>query len=69
MKITHAVGRCLVCIECRAVVDVLEACAGATTEAEHRWIGDAPYTCGECLCSATQATLTAPQVDTSVVAA
>ena len=69
MKITHAVGRCLVCIACGVVVDVLEACTGATTEAEHRWIDPALYACGECLCSATRATLTDPQVDTAVVAA
>ena len=68
MKITHAVGRCLTCIECRAVVDVLEACSGATTDEAHRWIVPAEYVCGSC-CEATQATVTASQVDTAVVAA
>jgi len=69
MKITHAVGRCLVCIECGAVVDVLEAWDGATSDDEHRWIDPALYTCGECLCSATKATVTATVPDTAQVAA
>jgi len=68
MKITHAVGRCLVCIECRAVVDVLEAWDGATTDEAHRWIVPAEYVCGAC-CEATQATVTATAPDTDLVAA
>ena len=68
MKITHAVGRCLTCIECAAVVDVLEAWDGATSDEAHRWIVPAEYVCGTC-CEATQATLAATRVDTAVVAA
>ena len=67
MKITHAVGRCLVCIECRAVVDVLEAWDGATTDEAHRWIVPAEYVCGAC-CEATQATVTATKGELAVVA-
>jgi len=68
MKITQVVGRVLVCIECGAHVDVLEACVGATTADEHRWIGEDAYVCGGCL-EAAGATVTATTPDTARVAA
>lgn len=68
MKATQVVGRVLVCIECGSCVDVLEACAGATTDDEHHWMDVDAYTCGTCL-EATGATVTADAPDTARVAA
>lgn len=68
MKPAQVVGRVLVCIECEASVDVLEACLGAQTDAEHRWLDEDAYTCGTCL-EAAGATVEAPAPDTARVAA
>jgi hypothetical protein len=68
MKPTQVVGRVLACNVCGAIVDVLEACAGATTDAEHRWIVPAEYVCGAC-CEAAQVTTQATVPDIASVAA
>lgn len=56
MSLTTVTGRLLVCTRCSSSVDVLEAAAGATTDAEHRWINPAEFVCGECLEAAGQIT-------------
>jgi hypothetical protein len=68
MKPTQVVGRILACNVCGAIVDVLEAASGATTDAEHRWINPDAYECGECL-EAAQATDSATVPDIASVAA
>lgn len=44
----HVVGRLLTCTGCRKRVDVLEACMGARTVVEHRWVNPATYRCAGC---------------------
>lgn len=49
------IGRLLVCGQCRAAVDVVEAAAGASGEEEHRFLDASTFVCGGCLEASGQA--------------